>query len=351
MNASAPAISMNAPAPSISMKRTGPAMSMKEADPAIFANPTATAVPMRLGYLVFGVRNPGRWDAFAGSTLGLPRATARPDGSRGYRIDSLAQRLVVEPGASDDLLAIGIDCGSDAGVESVAQRLEDAGYEAREAPAALRRARGVRCLALARDPDGNAVELHAGAQRADEPFEAPCVPGGFRTGELGMGHAALAVRRLAEAERFYVEGLGFGVSERLATRAGPIDVRGAFLHCNRRHHSLAIFGLPSRKRLHHFMLETNSFADVGLAFDRARRNRVPLSLGLGQHPDPDGTFSFYARTPSGFDFEIGSGGREIDPRGWTEVRAERTSAWGHQPSLGLRLRMAGALIGARFARA
>ncbi|HEX6321718.1 MAG TPA: hypothetical protein VFZ84_22845 [Burkholderiales bacterium] len=71
--------------------------------------------------------------------------------------------------------------------------------------------------------------------------------------------------------------------------------------------------------------------DVLRVHDRARTHGVPLSLGLGlgQHPDPDGTVSF---------FEIGAGGREIDPRGWRERHT--TSSWGHKPTLGLQLRAA-----------
>ena len=98
------------------------------------------------------------------------------------------------------------------------------------------------------------------------------------------------------------------------------------------------------RRLHHFMLEANELRDVGIAFERARRSAVPLSLGLGQHPDPDGTFSFYGSTPSGFDFEIGSGGREIEPAGWQVLDTDATSNWGHKPSMRLQLRMAGGLI-------
>ena len=71
---------------------------------------------------------------------------------------------------------------------------------------------------------------------------------------------------------------------------------------------------------------------------------MPLSLELGQHPDPDGTFSFYGRTPSGFDFEIGAGGQEIEPAGWREHTTDVTSVWGHKPKLGLQLRMAKELV-------
>ena len=71
---------------------------------------------------------------------------------------------------------------------------------------------------------------------------------------------------------------------------------------------------------------------------------MPLSLGLGQHPDPDGTFSFYGATPSGFDFEIGAGTREIDPHGWQVQATQTTSSWGHKPQLRMQLNMARHLV-------
>jgi hypothetical protein len=76
--------------------------------------------------------------------------------------------------------------------------------------------------------------------------------------------------------------------------------------------------------------------------------RVKLSLGLGQHSDPDGTFSFYGVTPSGYDFEIGAGGKEIEPERWQELRTHKTSSWSHAPTLGLRLRAVGNLIARRL---
>ena len=68
--------------------------------------------------------------------------------------------------------------------------------------------------------------------------------------------------------------------------------------------------------------------------------RSRSSLGLGQHPDPDATFSFYGQTPSGFDFEIGAGSREIEPAGWQTMKTDVTSTWGHKPQLRLQLKMA-----------
>ena len=300
---------------------------------------------LKLGYLAFAVRRPARWNAFCRTMLGLPEPVTNLDGSLGYALDGeVRQRLIVEEGKADDLVAIGLDCGDNAGLDALLARLSAQGLATERAPSSLGNARRVARLHLLSDPMGNRIELHSGAEAADKPFASAEMPGGYRTGALGMGHAVLVSRDLGAMERFYVDALGFGVSERLAAKVGPIQVRGTFLHCNRRHHSLALFDLPLRKRLHHFMLQAERLADVGAAFERAQRTRVPLSLELGQHPDPDGTFSFYGRTPSGFDFEIGAGGQEIEPAGWREHTTDVTSVWGHKPKLGLQLRMAKELV-------
>ena len=295
---------------------------------------------LKLGYLAFAVRRPDRWQAFCRTMLGLPEPVTNLDGSLGYALDGeVRQRLIVAEGKADDLAAIGLHCSDDAALDTLLTRLP-----AERAPSSLANARRVARLHLLSDPAGNRIELHTGAEAAEKPFASAEMPGGYRTGALGMGHAVLVSRDLPAMERFYVDVLGFGVSERLAAKVGPIQVRGTFLHCNRRHHSLALFDLPLRKRLHHFMLQAERLADVGAAFERAQRTKVPLSLELGQHPDPDGTFSFYGRTPSGFDFEIGAGGQEIEPVGWREHTTDVTSVWGHKPKLGLQLRMAKELV-------
>lgn len=305
--------------------------------------------PMQLGYLVFGAARPARWADFCGAMLGLPEPVAHADGSRGWRIDAASQRLVVQEDRADDLLALGIDCGDAAGLDARIALARAAGLEVAEGDAALARARRVERLACLADPAGNTVELFHGLARAGTRFESNAFPGGFRTGDLGLGHAALVSRDLAAMEGFYTA-LGFRVTERLDTKAGPITVRGIFLHCNPRHHSLALFDLPSRKRLHHFMLEANEHMDVGRAFERTKAAKVPLSLDIGQHPDPDGTFSFYGATPSGFDFEIGAGGKVIDPARWDAARTTVTSSWGHRPQLGLQLRMVRDLVATRLWR-
>lgn len=299
---------------------------------------------LRLGYLVFEVRRPVRWAAFCEHMLGLPAPVANADGSMGWQLDEAAQRLIVREGADDDLAALGLQCASDDVLERLVRRLHAAGCTVETGDAALCQARRVKRLHRCIDPCGNAVELFTGPERAAASFKSAAFPEGFRTGDLGLGHAVLVSHDIERMEAFYVDLLGFGVTERLATRVGPMDIRGVFLHCNQRHHSLALFDMPLRKRMHHFMLQAERLCDIGLAFERARLHKVPLSLELGQHPAPDSTFSFYGETPSGFDFEIGAGTQAIDPEGWQTHHTDVTSTWGHKPRLRLQLKMAAGLI-------
>jgi 2,3-dihydroxybiphenyl 1,2-dioxygenase len=299
---------------------------------------------LALGYLVFAVRKPSRWERFCRDMLGLPEAVPNPDGSRGYRMDDAMQRLIIAEGPEDDLAALGLICGDDTVLDALAARLRQRQVAVEEGSEALRAARRVRRLLTIRDPDGNVVELAVGMEAAPAPFASTAFRGGFHTGRLGIGHAVLVSHRLEAMEAFYTGALGFGVSERLATRVGPMDIKGIFLHCNERHHSVAIFDMPLQKHLQHFMLQAEDLCDVGMAFERARLGKVPISLNLGQHPHPDGTISFYGMTPSGFDFEIGAGCKEIEPQGWQALHTTVTSSWGHKPTFRLQMKMAANML-------
>jgi 2,3-dihydroxybiphenyl 1,2-dioxygenase len=312
------------------------------------SSPAAAATPgFKLGHLVFAARKPQAWVRFCETMLGLPPAQVNSDGSRGWQVDAASQRLIVTEGRADDLAALGLECENDDVLDRLLARLAAAGIETARANDVRRHGRCVRRLHLATDPAGNTVELYVDPEPAAAPFVSAAFPGGLATA-LGLGHAVLVSRDLAAMERFYVDVLGFRVTERLATSLGPISLTGTFLHCNARHHSLALFDLPLRKRIHHFMLQANRMADVGAAFERAQRE-VPLSLDIGQHPDPDGTFSFYGATPSGFDFEIGAGSKEIVPQEWRAQTMDGKSTWGHKPSLRLKMKMAVELLASKVA--
>lgn len=280
---------------------------------------------MRLGHLAFEVSNLARWRQFCDAVLGLGAGSVVPDAGVVYPTGRPGQTLTLRQGPRDDVAKIGLELPDTVALSGLAARLVAAGVTADGPDVTFR------------DPEGLAIHAYVGTA-ADE--AAPALP--------MLGHAALVVSDLPVMERFYVDVLGFRVTERLSTRVGPIDVRGIFLHCDEVHHTLALFALPLRRRLHHFMLEVPCLDMVGQSFERARAAKVPLSLGLGQHPAPDGTFSFYGCTPSGFDFEIGTGSGRIDPAEWSEVATSTTSIWGHKPTMGMQLRTLREMVSAKL---
>ena len=130
-------------------------------------------------------------------------------------------------------------------------------------------------------------------------------------------------------ERFYCELLGMRLSDRIEVEMAPgFSLLITFLHANPRHHTVAFAAAPMPKRVHHFMLEVGAMDDVGHAYDRCLKAGIEIANTLGVHPN-DRMFSFYARTPSGFDVEFGWGGRKIDDATWKVDRYDRMSVWGH----------------------
>jgi 2,3-dihydroxybiphenyl 1,2-dioxygenase len=302
---------------------------------------------MKLGYLAMQTRHLDKWRRFNAQVLGLPRVD-NPDGGIGLQIDGARQRLMISPGGRDDVQAVGLEVADDVALDAFAGKLRAAGVSVAEGSAALAAARSVRRVASFVDPFANRLEAFVDPAPAPQGFASEFFPNGFHADASGFGHVVLAVSDIAAAEKFYCGLLGFVVTERLKVKLGPADVGGIFLHCNRRHHSLALFAIPTRKRLHHFMLQAHDIGDVGRAYERFKRHRVPFSLELGQHPAPDSTMSFYAATPSGFDIEIGAAGFEIEPAGWQERQLTQVSSWGHKPTLRAKLNMVRAMVAERL---
>jgi 2,3-dihydroxybiphenyl 1,2-dioxygenase len=285
----------------------------------------------QLGYLGFEVSDVARWERFAVDVLGLAPAQRAADGSLALRMDEREQRIVLHPGPADDLAYLGFEVATDADLEALGAALARAGHEVGEGKAETAAARRVARLLHATDPSGIPVELYVGAAVAKEPFRSPRVASGFVAGDEGLGHAVICAKDAAASERFYLELLGLRLSDRIRmplSKDFTLDIR--FLHMNARHHSIAFASAPLPRRIHHFMLEVGSEDDVGRARDRALAAGVPLAMDLGKHPN-DRMFSFYAKTPSGFDVEIGSGGVKVDDATWSVRTYDHMSLWGHRP--------------------
>jgi len=283
----------------------------------------------RLGYLGFEVSDMAAWERFAVDMLGLLVSERRSDGSVAFRMDDQAQRIVVHPGSRDDLAYAGFEVDEEATLRRLSDELTEAGFPTARLGDDVAHARRVRRVYRVDDPNGVPIELFHGPERAADPFRSPLVPSGFVTGGEGLGHVVLATTDPSATERFYCELLGMRLSDHVEVELGPgFSLLITFLHVNPRHHTVAFAAAPMPKRVHHFMLEVGAMDDVGRAYDRCLGAGVEIANTLGVHPN-DRMFSFYARTPSGFEVEVGWGGRKIDDATWTVDRYDRMSVWGH----------------------
>jgi 2,3-dihydroxybiphenyl 1,2-dioxygenase len=276
----------------------------------------------QLGYLAFEVRSLDAWRTFAEKTLGLTVGEELAGGGFTLRMDNHQQRFFIEPGELDDVACIGWQVADAATLEALAARLPASRWGT---PAECAR-RHVQALIKLEDPAGIPLELFCGPALAPAPAGTR-----FVANELGLGHVVIGADDPAHSIAFYQDVLGFRLSDYVRCTYFGHDVDIAFFHVNGRHHSLAI-GKRHQKRMHHFLLEVEQVDAVGHAFDRALRSKVPIAQTLGKHPN-DHMFSFYALTPSGFQFEYGHGGVIVDDAVWQSTVYDRISDWGHHPPL------------------
>lgn len=275
-----------------------------------------------LGYIGINSTKVQDWSDYATGLLGMQQVD-RGGQTRAFRMDDRKQRLVVTGEAGEGLGFMGWEVDSPAALDALASRLENAGVAVELAGAALADERFVNRLIRFKDPEGNQLEAFCGQHRTDDPF----VPGrpisGFETGALGMGHAVLKARDATALLPFYVDLLGFRISDYALT---PFPLY--FFHVNGRHHSFAMAGI-GQQGFHHFMVEYQGLDDMGQGYDIANTQEDRLAFTLGRHTN-DWMMSFYTFSPSGFFIETGFGGRVIDPDTWeTHETFDGPSLWGH----------------------
>ena len=276
-----------------------------------------------LGYAGFGSAALDDWRQFGTGLIGL-QAVERGNSLLAFRMDDRKQRIVIDRAMPDGARFFGWEVKDAADLGALAARLENAGVDVTAEPRTLADTRRVRGLISFADPEGNRLEAFYGAETDATPFRPGRSISGFRTGPLGLGHAVLTVENIDAMMPFYVDLLGFGLSDYITK-----PFRAYFFHVNARHHSLAMIE-TGRSGMHHLMVELFSLDDVGQAYDVALTQQDRVGVTLGRHTN-DFMTSFYAKSPSSFMIECGWGGREIDPGNWQPVEMfDGPSLWGHE---------------------
>ena len=129
------------------------------------------------------------------------------------------------------------------------------------------------------------------------------------------------------------------LSDFILERVGPVTVRVRFLRVNERHHSIAVAGVrkwavdPVRTRIQHVNIQVAEIDDMLSAYERVTAEGFQMMWSIGQHPN-DRALSFYCKTPSGFELEVGWNPLKVTPAleaAWEPTTYRGISVWGHAP--------------------
>ena len=275
-----------------------------------------------LSYVVVSTPKLLEWCELATRIAGLHADVIGNGETVRLRMDGKIQRLLLQSVTGAAALTMGFQVSDAAALARVRSNLSRAGYPVTQgAPDEIAR-RGVVDMFHFIDSDNNRVEVAWGLEDVAEGFEPARPIGGFRTGELGMGHVALMTGNFAGMTALYKDVLGFRLSD-YATEPFPVE----FLHVNPRHHTLGLADAGTGAGVYHLMLEYVEWDDVGRALDIALEKPESIGVSLGRHIN-DHITSFYVRTPDGWMLELGWGARLIGAD-WQVEALPGLSLWGH----------------------
>ena len=211
------------------------------------------------------------------------------DGGRQLRIVSAPSRRLIE-------LHIGVDDPDD--LDAAAARLARLGIaHRREADglSAVEMATGVQAtleVAPRLLQDAVAATIYNGPGRLER--QGLRAPGLMRTDRVQprkLGHAVVGTTDLAVTTSFFVDGLGFKISDH-------IKGAGVFTRCSSDHHNLLVLKAPL-PYLHHTSWQVDDIDDVGRgAFAMLEDHPERHIWGLGRH-HAGSNFFWYLKDPAG----------------------------------------------------
>lgn len=286
----------------------------------------------RLGYIGWNVTNIRAWDDLLQTVYGLELRTDSLRGSRQYRLDDHHHRVSIYSSKTDEVRFIGWEVDSLDDLEAMKTKLADNGVKVERGSKAEINERAVMDMIRCEDPDGFKTEIFYTGILDNTPFRPSRGMAGFNTGHMGLGHIVLHSKDKPKAMDFYEGLLGFKLSDYIHwPDADGAMAEGTFMHCNSRHHSIALmneaFGAKGGD-FNHLLFEAKSLDDVGRAYDIVQEKGYPLCLSLGRHTNDQMT-SFYLFTPSGWVIEYGYGAVLVDDATWEPKYYDAPKLWGH----------------------
>ena len=228
------------------------------------------------------------------------------------------ESIVLEHGESVGLPRLAFQVAPDADLGDLARAIEHRGLKVERRAGVTP---GVADALVFEDPKGTLLEIFSNYA--------------FSTGDdsqsavnlLKLGHVAYRCHDVQKIVKFYVEMLGFRVS----------DWRGdqfAFLRCGVDHHTVN-FVQDEQQRLHHIAFEAKDHAEILRDCDHLAKNDLRLVWGPGRH-NIGHNLAIYHMNPDRVRVEIYTEMDQMkeeslgyfDPRPWHGDQPQRPKVWG-----------------------
>lgn len=288
---------------------------------------------LHLGYLVIETNRLTDWRRFGADAIGMHHDALGPDLLR-FRLDQQECRFLLRRGPAEDVVATGWHVDDHATFDRIEARLRAHGVPAAEGTAEEAALRGVERLLRFPGPKGIAQEIYTTPVLSAEPLRM--LASGFVTGDSGMGHIALTSTRPTRVRGYFATLFDARLTDDIEETISGVRLKIRFLRVNERHHSVAVASVrglpvdPIRTRVQHLNIQAATLDDVARSYLRVRELGFGMALSVGQHTN-DKELSYYARTPSGFEWEVGWNPLVIDERTWEPTTHQGISVWGHTP--------------------
>lgn len=284
-----------------------------------------------LGYLAVETERFADWRRFGRDAIGMHLDDLDTDAMR-FRLDEQQCRFLLRRGPAEDVTALGWQIDDHETFDEILRRVHRCGVPVTVGSDEEAALRGVERLMRIPGPNGLAQELYTQAHVSGDLTVAGK---GFVTGEFGLGHVAVTSTKPHQVRGYYNTLLDARLSDFIDETMSGVKVKIRFLRVNRRHHSVAIAAVnrlpvnPIRTRVQHLNIQVAELDDLTDGYQRVRALGFDMALGVGQHTN-DRELSFYAVTPSGFEWEVGWNPLIVDESTWKPTTHQGISIWGHE---------------------
>nr|WP_211270217.1 VOC family protein [Rhodococcus phenolicus] len=288
---------------------------------------------VHLGFIVIETEKFTDWHRFGRDAIGL-HVDRLSNRDMRFRLDDHQCRFLLQRGDAEDVTAFGWEIDDHESFDRIVARVRDRGVPVTEGTEEDAARRGVERLLRFPGPKGIDQEIFTRAHLTPAPLVMSS--DGFVTGASGMGHVAITSTQPSKIQGYYDTVFDARLSDYIDETISGVKLKIRFLRVNERHHSVAVAAVrglpvdPIRTRIQHLNIQVAELDDMTRSYRRVKELGFRMALGVGQHTN-DRELSYYALTPSGFEWEVGWNPIVVDESTWEPTTHRGISIWGHTP--------------------